>query len=110
MGMMECFESQFSHMLKAFAMRISAVYLKHCGYTDEVSKELYTSKRMIIKVHRVVGSVKHYDYFSIHRKVKTNSHGGKYSWYYEKYVIERNQRRKLRYTLYRYGHYPYNWE
>ncbi len=82
------------------------------GTMRDLSIELYTSKRTILKVHRKVGCARAYDFFSIHRRVKTHSHGGEYSWYYEKYEIDHSIRVNGRpgYRIYKYGHYPYVWE
>lgn len=110
MGMLECFESQFSSTLKSLAQKWALFYINRHKYESEFSVELYATKRTIIKVQRVNAPTISPELFSIHRRVHTKSHGAEYSWYFEKYVIDRRDPKKVKSALLRYGHYPYNWE
>ncbi|MCM1230137.1 MAG: hypothetical protein NC489_08390 [Ruminococcus flavefaciens] len=109
----ECFETRFTEAMRRLGYHMAIWWLNRKRHLDScVSKELYASKRTIIKVHHKATVGRPYDFFSLHRRVKSNSHGGKYSWYYEKYEIVPQEEGKPRplYRIYRYGHYPYNWE
>lgn len=108
----ECFKSWFSILQLEIAFHLALWYLTGKGKSEyQVSKELYASKRFIIKAHRKQGSVRSYIYFSVHKRVKTNSHGGVYSWYFEKYeIFHHKETDKVRYRINNYGHYPYDWE
>lgn len=108
------FVSQLSPLLVSLGYHMAVWYFKRYPYnSNNFSKELYASKRTIIKVSQVNATACSYRYFSIHRRDKNLK--GEYSWYYEKYKLgkppkSKNGAHKERYIIWRYGHYPYYWE
>lgn len=111
---LECFKSKFSILLVTLGYYMAFWYWRLFPEAYSLqSKELYTSKRTIIKISQEIGVAAKHQYFSIHRRM-INHDGGKQSckWYYEKYLIIRQEEGKPRpkYQIHRYGYYPYEWE
>lgn len=106
-----CFKSKFQPWILHLIYWVAVKYLYHSKnrYNVGFTTELISTKRWIVKVQRKA-SVNRVEYFSIHHREESNSHGGTYSWYYEKYNIVPTTDSPVKFILSSYGHYPYFWE
>lgn len=107
-----CFKSIFNYLLIRISFDLACWYISFHDNKSEFHKELYATKRTIIKVTKRRRLVTEY-FFSVHRKVPDPIHQGRYKWYYEKYQILYDKEKDDifgRYQIVRYGHYPYTWE
>lgn len=102
------FSQWFVKLCSFFAIR----YLKRTYGQGQRRKELFATKRWIVKVVVSMDQLGSIDppaihrYFTIHKRVGKGVIGDPYKWYYEKYLLYDDNT----YYCIRSGKYPHQWE